>query len=512
MEERDLRRITEAAYLNQENTHRYRAIVHFCYQRHIHMQTFVYPVDIYNHMMKSGFFSGYTEDNLEQDLNQLVEWNNLKPQQETSRALTINDFKRKRYRYRCTPYTVEIEQMLENLKKIGDEFGGSLESTRFDRIYEELDKLLNHHNELKDDILYQSWSDLENNFKLLVKNSSDYLAHLKSVKIEDRAQLHTFLIYKDKFTNYLNDFILELQKSSVKIEQLLKNSDNINERTVFFCLADHSMSVVHFNTEENRKDHREDFMNDYYDRFSVIKEWFLGNSNHDSEINVLYSETVETIRRITRFAQRLAEERQSMKNRHTDYLKLANWFAEIDDVNKAAMLASVAFGAMENRHFVSGDDFNASTLDLCLVELDPDIVLLKERTRGGRERVVHSVVQNNSEDKRKLLEEYVKKQKEHELMMDELVHENFIDFSKLPKITAEVRENLLDWVTRCIQVENGKIQTETGRKVRLIWDKTSTERIKIECEDGILMMPPVKLEVRKITEIFSDQEDSEVAK
>ena len=47
MEERDLRRITEAAYLNQENTHRYRAIVHFCYQRHIHMQTFVYPVDIY---------------------------------------------------------------------------------------------------------------------------------------------------------------------------------------------------------------------------------------------------------------------------------------------------------------------------------------------------------------------------------------------------------------------------------------------------------------------------------
>ena len=108
-------------------------------------------------------------------------------------------------------------------------------------------------------------------------------------------------------------------------------------------------------------------------------------SETETTINVLYSETVETIRRITRFAQRLAEERQSMKNRHTDYLKLANWFAEIDDVNKAEMLASVAFGAMENRHFVSGDDFNASTLDLCLVELDPDIVLLKERTRGGRD-------------------------------------------------------------------------------------------------------------------------------
>ena len=61
----------------------------------------------------------------------------------------------------------------------------------------------------------------------------------------------------------------------------------------------------------------------------------INKAETETTINVLYSETVETIRRITRFAQRLAEERQSMKNRHTDYLKLANWFAEIDDVNKA---------------------------------------------------------------------------------------------------------------------------------------------------------------------------------
>ena len=33
MEEQDLRRIPETAYLNAENAARYRAILHFCYRR-----------------------------------------------------------------------------------------------------------------------------------------------------------------------------------------------------------------------------------------------------------------------------------------------------------------------------------------------------------------------------------------------------------------------------------------------------------------------------------------------
>ena len=47
MEDVDLRKIPEVAYLNTDNAWRYRAIVHYCYRKHEHMQTYVYPEDIF---------------------------------------------------------------------------------------------------------------------------------------------------------------------------------------------------------------------------------------------------------------------------------------------------------------------------------------------------------------------------------------------------------------------------------------------------------------------------------
>ncbi|MBR1695312.1 MAG: DUF2397 family protein [Selenomonas sp.] len=44
------------------------------------------------------------------------------PHQETGRSKSIADFKKKRYRYQCTPYTVEIERMVE------ENFHGKIQS------------------------------------------------------------------------------------------------------------------------------------------------------------------------------------------------------------------------------------------------------------------------------------------------------------------------------------------------------------------------------------------------
>ena len=65
MEESDFRRIQEISYLNQDNTWRYRAIVHFCYQRHAHMQTYVYPEDIFHFLREDAHFAEYSFDQLE---------------------------------------------------------------------------------------------------------------------------------------------------------------------------------------------------------------------------------------------------------------------------------------------------------------------------------------------------------------------------------------------------------------------------------------------------------------
>ena len=226
MEEQDLRRIPETAYLNAEHAARYRAILRFCYRRHEHMQTFVYPEEIFRELAQTSFFAAYTEEQLAQDLAQLEAWGNLTAQQEVARAHNIAEFKRKRFRYQCTPYTVEIERMVERLRGLGDSFGGSLETTQFDRLLSHLSSLLLDAAGQSDEQLLQTWEDLLHYFRTLVENASDYLAHLRSAKVEERMQTSAFLAYKDMFTQYLRSFVLGLQRAAQQVSALLEQAED----------------------------------------------------------------------------------------------------------------------------------------------------------------------------------------------------------------------------------------------------------------------------------------------
>lgn len=294
MEEQDLRRIPETAYLNAENAARYRAILHFCYRRHEHMQTFVYSEEIFRELAQTSFFVAYTEEQLAQDLAQLEAWGNLTAQQEVARAHNIAEFKRKRFRYQCTPYTVEIERMVERLRGLGDSFGGSLETTQFDRLLSHLSSLLLDAAGQSDEQLLQTWEDLLHYFRTLVENASDYLAHLRSAKVEERMQTSAFLAYKDMFTQYLRSFVLGLQRAAQQVSALLEQAEDETLQAVFGRLADR-WHIIHALDESAS---REAYLAEVRERWQVLREWFLGTEYHASELSVLGDETIETIRRI----------------------------------------------------------------------------------------------------------------------------------------------------------------------------------------------------------------------
>ncbi|MBR3456969.1 MAG: TIGR02677 family protein [Selenomonadaceae bacterium] len=347
MDEKDFRRIPEASYLNTDNTWRYRAILHFCFKRHEHMQTYVYPEDIFHQLKKDAHFRDYAFEQLEQDLSALVGWNNLIPHQETGRSRTIADFKKKRFRYQCSPYTVEIERMLEKLRHVGEEFGGSLETTQFDRILQSLKGFLFPEGSLSEEEVYQRWKDLEHYFQTMVRNASDYLAHLKSAKVEERMQTIAFIVYKDKFTQYLQTFVIGLQRSAQKMEKLFQQSTQELEESLFDRLAKRQLAIAVMEEERTQQDYLEDFR----ESFQIMREWFMGTGYRDSELSALSRETVDTIRRITKFAQRLAEQHQSFRSRKAEYLHLARWFSQLDSKEEADELGAMVFGPAGGRHF-----------------------------------------------------------------------------------------------------------------------------------------------------------------
>src|SRR5690606_35056554 len=124
-----------------EKSDKYRAILRYFYIQHERLREFMFPEEVYAHLKHSPYFENYDMEELHSDLAALVKWGNLRAQQESGKVKTIEEFKKKRFRYQITPYTVEFERMLIRFEHQSEQFGGSLEKTQFERMYQTLQQI-----------------------------------------------------------------------------------------------------------------------------------------------------------------------------------------------------------------------------------------------------------------------------------------------------------------------------------------------------------------------------------
>ncbi|WDU82076.1 DUF2397 domain-containing protein [Caloramator sp. Dgby_cultured_2] len=165
-------------------------------------------------------------EQLKQDLDNLVQWKNLIPVQDTSKVSSVEEFKNKQFRYQISDYSIEIERMIIKLETLHVETA-SLEPSLLERIKEAFIKIPQIINS-DEKVANQWWKDLNSDFERLNKNYKDYLGSFYSLKAEEMMKTSAFLLYKDKFIEYLRNFIKELQQHIISIEGILKQ---INEHT-----------------------------------------------------------------------------------------------------------------------------------------------------------------------------------------------------------------------------------------------------------------------------------------
>ncbi|UFU00257.1 TIGR02677 family protein [Radiobacillus kanasensis] len=477
------KRVKEATYLTAEKAWSYRAILRYFYIQHERMREFLFPEEIYEHLMQFNEFSGYTEEALHLDLDALVKWGNLIARQELGKSRTVEEFKKKRFRYQCTPYTVEFERMLMELEGMGETFGGSLERTQFERLYQSLIKLeeivLGEKHE-DDEECAQVWEDVLSYFRQITQNTSDYIAYINSEEVEDRMQTEAFLVYKDQFTTYLRDFIIALQGTALQIQDLLLGISRKQLLGYFEQVIRHNKQAFRFE-EEKEKDPYEEFQ----EKWLSIKAWFLGNEHGESEYEMLQHRTNESIRRITRVVQRLGERHQHFRSRKKDYLHLAKWFDSMDSLEEAHELSSVAFGVFHTRHFhidhTPTDDIYADVWDERPMEHEtkPIVRNYREKTRPG-------AVTSNKEKKEEMKRIYLEQKQREKRLIEQYIQGNEITIEKLPMVETHVRKLLLSWIGKAMARKDRTIKTELGKRVRVI---LSDQRVMLQAEDGMLEMP-----------------------
>ena len=522
MDDRLLKPITEVTYLTTENAWRYRAILRYFYIQHERLRYYLLPGEVLDHLKESPYFREYTEDLLTRDLDQLVEWKNLIPRQETGRVASIEQFKKKRFRYQCAPYTVEIERMVRNLEQMGDSFGGSLERSLVQRMLESLEALVGPaigsmigpavdseaepsasstagstagpatasatgstsgiSSARPNEEVSRNWDDVFEHFRRLTQNAADYLAHLKNEKVEGLMKTEAFLVYKDALTEYLRDFMSSLQRASAKIDALLRSVPDDVVGRLAGQVADHQLSIPRLDARPSKSDLESTLIG----QWQGLRDWFLGAGGRESDLSYLQNETNETIRRITRFAQRLGERSQNVRSRYNDYLYLARWFAGLDSIEEAHKLSACVFGVPNTRHFVSdfatSDDMYSEVWDL-----PPSIVTIKPRTRLYRERTKPSAVVSREREKRKVLEAHLRERAAERRLVEEITAGGRIALAALGQIDPNVRRVLLAWIDRCMVSSDMRTKTETGDVVQL--RLVNGERIRLRSDDGVLEMP-----------------------
>jgi uncharacterized protein (TIGR02677 family) len=481
-----MKKIVETSYLTADSAANYRTILRYFYHQHERMRDFIAPEELLEYMRTIPSFSDYQEEQLHQQLAQLVKWNNLIARQDMTSAKTIEEYKKKRFRYQCTPYTVEIERMIVQLEKLGDTFQGSLERSQFDRLFQALTTL---HNEL-DLVLNKPaeeymrvWEDVFRYFQSIRTSTADYIAYINSEQTDQRMQTDAFLIYKNQFTTYLRDFIVSLQKTSLQIQQLLSELHHSRLHQYFQKLIEHRQAIPRL---EDVLSSTNDWLNEYDEYWFSLRQWFLGSDKQKSELDILQWQTNEMIRRMTRYVQRIGERQQHFRSRKKDYLQLSKWFTECEDIEEAHKLSAVVFGSMTIQHLqledATTENLHVDTWDEAPVELT-----IKPRTVRYREKTKPGSFDSHDKKKKQQRDKYLKEREQEKRLIEKYMNEGQITLSSLTTVEPFIRKVLLSWIGKSMISKNRVVKTDYGLLVKVSLDYERT--ITLKAQDGDLQMP-----------------------
>ncbi len=480
--------VTETKYLTADNVWRYRPILRYFYDQYEKIKYWMYKEEVFEELKKNEMFKDYTIEQCKQDLDVLLEWGNLVAMQDTSKASTIEEFRNKQFRYQLSEYSVEIERMTIKLENIFIE-GASLEPTLFERIKDEVLKISSMAGkDIK--VVGPWWRDLNTDFKRLNQNYQDYIRSFYSLKAEELMRTKEFIAYKDAIIEYLREFVKELQKNFYIIEETLKNLPEEKVEKILEKAWKYEKSIPRLDNSEVTD---ETLIENIKGRWKNFRNWFLGGNKTESEAVKLFEITNDIIRKITRFASQIIENRNSAANRKEEYRKLCKMFLSCRDIDEAHKLSSLTFGIFHTRHIKGNIDretesINSGIFDEAALELK-----IKPRIRHYRESTRRTPIVDKSKRKEKLLKKYIQERKQEQEVMDSYIINNIIDFTELPLVPSHVRITLLKWIGKGTASFDYTGKTEDGREFKLIKPEND-QRCILKSEDGNLEMPAYKIE------------------
>lgn len=478
-----LRDVPELRYLNADNVTRYRAVMRYFYQEYQRLRYWMRPEEVYEGVNNWGVLDSYTLEQCQADLEQLKNWQNLASRHDGGRAVTIEEYMRKKSLYLLTPYSIEIERMLETLETIKG-YGGSLETTYLDTISECLLSIRGNVGAFAAGEALQCWDKLFQAFKQMHENAADFIGSMNSIQAEEMMATDAFLAMKDRLTDYLQHFVKGLQQSAYQIEGHLQQITP-NVRDLFLEQAvDDELAKPRLDEVQSR----EELLDRWTRGWMNLRRWFLGDDREASELQQLERATKDTIAKVVRSALRLQERRRVGVSRRKDLEWLAVRFEQAESLEEAHCLAAYAFGLFPGRHLQGEDVRTTDRADAAMWQEPPIVRGIRSRSRKRLGKSDAEPVRSDDERKRQhraIVEAQLREEREY---LEQLASLGNVRLEQLGVLEPRKRLRLLSWIGRCTASPSRSFVTSDGYRITLSAAKAG-ERAVLRCTDGDLDMP-----------------------
>jgi uncharacterized protein (TIGR02677 family) len=285
------------------------------------------------------------------------EWGNLLAFADTSRVATLEDFRRRRMIYQLSQPGEAAEAALTAYDQaLGER--GELQAVALENIAAQLRALARAMAEdpLDGPRIHSGLISLTTIFKDLADNAAAFMGSVqRSIDLHD-ADLDAFVAYKDQLIRYIDRFVQDLV---VRGQQIAAALDSFGAEEV-----DRMCLLVAARELENRPpeggadplEQRQRLAERWRQRWHGLVGWFVSTPTRQSEAALLRAKARSAVPALLQVVAALAERQSGRTDRSTDFLALAELFAQLPDEASRHRLWRCAFGLTPARHLAVTDD------------------------------------------------------------------------------------------------------------------------------------------------------------
>ncbi len=343
-------RVRAFAYLDTESSHRYRQLMGVLLANKRRFGLRMAPAQIAARLWER-FSARYdSPDALERDLEALCGWGAVDRYQDSSRASSTQEFKRKRFTYDVTAAGEIAERAALQIDRLSERIG-ALERSQLPELLDALTALAieAERDNPRPGKLVALFNEVAAKLERLRADTGDFMRELGAVMADEQAvELEPFERYKRRVIDHLQGFRAELRRLDPQFAAAIARVETVGLARIVAIAADSDEPPVWGMSDEEVSARRAERL---AAEWTGVRRWFQGSAGETPPWHELDRALGDAIEWIIQAAQRLIDRRTRRVDRAAEYRSLALLLQRVGTVGDCHALFTAVFGLYQPRHF-----------------------------------------------------------------------------------------------------------------------------------------------------------------